>query len=142
MKTIFAIAAALSATLLLTACVQPGAGAVSDTPSIEGAWSVAEIDGAAIPASVPVTAVFSGDGRVGGVSGCNNYGGNYSYKRGVVTVTEVSMTQMACMDEQRMEVEAKFHQRFTGELTAASLPDGALSLNAGAGSLVLRREAK
>lgn len=141
MKAILKIAAALSASLLSASCAQSGAGAAGVYPAIEGSWLVAEIDGAAVPAGVPVTALFSDDGKVSGIGGCNHYGGSYSYQHGVVTVNAVSMTKMACMDENRMDIEAKFHQRFNGDLKAATLPDGALSLGADAGSLVLRREA-
>lgn len=120
-----------------TACAQT-AGA-SDHPDIHGAWTVTEIDGAAVPEGVPADATFSADGRVSGVAGCNRYGGNYVYKDSVVTIGETVMTEMACVDDGRMEIEAKFHARFSGSLSVAAAPDGSLVLNDDKGGLVLRK---
>jgi putative lipoprotein len=126
-----------AAALGATACAQMASG--GDHTDILGAWTVAEIDGAAIPDGVPVDATFSADGRVSGASGCNRYGGSYVYKRGVVTISETFMTEMACIEDGRMGLEAKFHNRFSGALSAAAAPDGSLILTDDEGGLVLRK---
>ncbi len=112
-----------------------------DHPSVLGAWDVTEIDGAAVPDGAPVNATFSADGKVGGVSGCNHYGGDYVYKKGVVTISATYMTEMACVDEGRMELEAKFHNRFSGDLAVSAAPDGSLVLKDDDGGVVLRKTA-
>jgi putative lipoprotein len=118
-------------------CAQAPGGA--GAPSILGEWAVTEIDGVAVPADAAVTATFGSDGKVGGVSGCNHYGGDYVYKKGVVTIRAVYMTEMACLDEGRMDLETKFHNRFAGALAVAAAPDGSLALSDEDGRLVLRR---
>lgn len=136
MKRASSVIAAIAALLGAAACAQtPAAG---DHPPIVGAWDVAAIDGAAVPAGVTATVVFAEDGQVSGVGGCNRYGGRYSYAGGVVTVSELFATKMACMEPNKMDVETKFHQRFTGDLKVALSSEGALTLGADAGSLVLR----
>jgi heat shock protein HslJ len=120
-----------------TACAQTAGG--GDNPEILGAWTVIGIDGAAVPEGVPADATFSADGRSSGVAGCNRYGGNYVYKDSVITIGETVMTEMACVDDGRMEIEAKFHARFSGSLSVAAAQDGSLVLKDDKGGLVLRK---
>jgi len=129
---------ASAAATLAAACAQgPGGGG----PSIAGLWAVAEIDGAAVPPDVPVTVNFAVDGRVSGTSGCNQYGGEYVYRKGVLTIGQTFTTEMACIDDYRMELESKFHNRFSGDLSVSASPDGALLLGAKEAGLVLRKAA-
>jgi putative lipoprotein len=134
----FSLLLAQAAILIVApGCAQNPGGA--NEPSILGSWTVTEIDGAAVPAGAPVNATFAADGKVSGTSGCNNYGGEYVYKKGVVTISAVYMTEMACLDEGRMDLETKFHNRFAGALAVAAAPDGSLALSDDDGRLVLRK---
>lgn len=123
----------------LAACA-PSAGDAAG-PALLGDWTITEIDGTPTPDGVDVSARFSEDGRVGGASGCNTYGGEYAYKGAVLTISQVAQTEMACMDDRRMETETKFHKRFSGALDVAAGPDGALVLSDEEGRIVMRRRA-
>lgn len=137
MKRASSAIAAIAALLGVAACAQtPAAG---DHPPIVGAWDVTAIDGDAVPEGAPVNAAFSADGKVSGVSGCNHFGGDYAYRNGVVTISQTYMTEMACVDEGRMALEARFHNRFSGALSVKLAPDGSLQLDDDEGGLVLRR---
>ena len=126
-----------AAVMIAAACAQTS----GDDPAILGAWNVAEIDGAAVPDGAAVNATFSADGTVGGTSGCNRYGGDYRYGKGLITIGQTVMTEMACVDDGRMELEARFHNRFSGALSVTASPDGALVLSDEEGGLVLRKPA-
>lgn len=129
--------AAVAALLGVAACAQTSTA--GDHPAILGAWDVTAIDGAAVPEGAPVNATFAADGKVSGVSGCNHFGGDYVYRNSVVTISQTYMTEMACVDEGRMQLETKFHNRFSGPLSVKLAPDGSLQLEDGEGGLVLRR---
>ncbi len=127
----------LAALLAAASCAQSGSNA---QPDIRGAWTVIEIDGTPIPADVPVTVNFAEGGQINGVGGCNHYGGTYAYKNGVVTISQMIMTEMACMAEERMGLEAKFHYRMQDDLNVSLQPDGALELRDEEGRLLMRRQ--
>lgn len=58
----------------------------------------------------PVTIEFTAD-RVGGTAACNGYGGTFDASTGSLTISELSITEMACdppetMDLERVYIEA------------------------------------
>lgn len=135
----FRHAPSAGALLILAGCAQVGDNAAA--PSILGAWRVTQIDGATISPDIPVTMEFGPDSRVAGVGACNRYGGRYEYAKGVLTLREIFMTKMACLDDDRMGVEARFHARLGGDLKAAAQGEAGLVLTDEAGGLVLERMA-
>jgi len=90
------------------AATQPVAPAGTDLADTK--WKLVDMGGpaATMPAlgDANVTLEFA-DGRVGGNSGCNTYGGGYELANGQIKFGEMLSTMMAC-DEDRMLVESSY----------------------------------
>lgn len=125
MKITALIGAAVLVGATLAACgdSEPGAGgSITDV-----VWQLTggTVDGAALTpiTGAPVTITFTADGTVGGISACNSYGGSFVVDGSDLTFPEpLFQTEMACMDDGVMELEAAFLgalARATG-FTAAS----------------------
>lgn len=65
-----------------------------------------------------ITMNIHADGKLGGRSGCNSYGGSYSFEDGKLKIGDLISTMMAC-DEPSMQ----FEQRFWKTLQGASVFD-------------------
>lgn len=59
------------------------------------------------PVASRTTLVVNTDGKLGGNSGCNVYGGTYSVEKGKLKITDVISTMMAC-DEPSPQFERAF----------------------------------
>lgn len=99
----------VSLALILAAC---GGGDPNSQPGDPtGGWQLVSglVDGQQINpiASHPVTIEFK-DGRVGGTSACNSYGGEYTVEGSAVTIGEIAMTEMACFPENVMSLESQY----------------------------------
>jgi heat shock protein HslJ len=96
--------------LVLLACTpeaSPSASPVPAGPVLAGtSWGLQSIGGTALPAGVTVTLDMTAD-QVGGISGCNHYGGPYAVDGNTITFGPQSMTEMACLEPQ-MAVEAAY----------------------------------
>ena len=75
----------------LTSFGLPGA----ESPVVEGA---------------DVTLKFGPDGRAGGSSGCNSYGGDYRVQNDRITFGQIVSTKRACVDERANEQEQRYFQ--------------------------------
>jgi heat shock protein HslJ len=73
-------------------------------------WQLAEFGPAdAIQtASGEVTLIFSPGNIIGGVGGCNSYGGSYTFDGTAFSVSNVASTEMACADNSLMQLESAF----------------------------------
>lgn len=80
-------------------------------PFGEGTWRlvVGEVDGTplALVATHPVTLRVDGD-TVGGTSACNSYGGTLRLDGNRASIDEIYMTEMACIEDGVMELEAAY----------------------------------
>jgi heat shock protein HslJ len=94
-RILAAIAVALLAPLLLTACGEDDAAAGTGPAAVEGIpWVLAS--GAGHGAGTPApTATFEG-GRVTGTTGCNRYTGTYAIDGGRMTIDPGATTLKAC----------------------------------------------
>jgi heat shock protein HslJ len=94
--------------VLLAGC-GGGPGAQAD-PLANTRWRLAAIGGADLPAlaSTPVTLEFDGEGKAGGNSGCNSYGGSYEASGERITFRDIASTLMACTDPGVMELEQAY----------------------------------
>lgn len=108
--TIVALIAGSS--LAMTACADGGDKGSGASGTLEGVTWV--LDRASIDALVPdapadarVDARFE-DGQVSGRSGCNTYGGGYEVGGDALTFDTLGGTEMACMPESLMDLEAAF----------------------------------
>jgi heat shock protein HslJ/uncharacterized lipoprotein YbaY len=115
----------------LTGC----GGASADL--LDGAWSVTEVSGEALPAEAGVTLVMDGPGsRVFGKGGCNNYNAGFTLTGEGLSFSPAASTMMACPDDQ-MAREQAFHQALASVDGFDFAADGALELRS-AGTVVIR----
>lgn len=69
-----------------------------------------------VVAGTTVTAKFGEDGRVGGSTGCNTYGGTYEVRGDTISFGRLISTRRACLDQNANEQE----RRFLASLEAAN----------------------
>jgi heat shock protein HslJ len=104
-----------------------------DAPSLDGtAWTLASLPGTAPVAGATPTAQFEG-GRIAGTDGCNRYTGSYEAVGGVLRVSRLASTMMACAPDVAAQAKA-----FTDALTGAGtfrIVDGRLELLATDGTV-------
>ncbi len=105
MKTRLAVltSAAILVLLLVPAC---SIGALKD-PLNGTAWTLTSINNSPPLENTTVTVEFK-DGKIGGSSGCNSYGGFFKVSGEKITTDSIAMTLMACMDQGAMAQEQAF----------------------------------
>jgi len=128
--------------LLFLACQpKPAAGDNAKTMAnlpIPSAWELVscEIDGKMVPAANDKAFVAIRDGEIGGHTGCNSFGGEWSGKPGSMKIPGVMSTKMYCEDcaaQERVILDL-----FNG--TVAAAVDGkSLTLKGQDAKLLLRR---
>lgn len=106
--------------LLLSAC---SGGSLKD-PLNGTAWALTSIDDTSPLENTSVTIEFT-DGKIGGSSGCNSYGGSYKLSGEKFSTDSIAMTLMACMDSGVMEQESAFLDHLQNAQTY-KLADGQL----------------
>jgi putative lipoprotein len=105
MKTKQAISTLVIALLLflLASC----GGITLNDPLNGTAWTLTSINNSPPLENTTVTVEFK-DGKIGGSSGCNSYGGFYKVSGEKITTDSIAMTLMACMDQGVMAQEQAF----------------------------------
>lgn len=129
-KKIFVLG--LATAVLMTGCGSIGGEALQleDT-----SWKLVELDGQPILPNSEVTIQFD-EGKAGGSSGCNSYNGEYTLEAdGSIQFGPMASTMMAC-EQGLMDQEINFFQTLV-EVTAAEIDDGRLTMEDGAGSVLL-----
>jgi putative lipoprotein len=95
-----------------------------------GEWRLASynfIDKVAYPIDkMTITLNVREDGRLGGKSGCNSYGGGYTVEDNKLKLTGMFSTRMAC-EEMRMSFEGRF-LAVLGAADTFSLENGELTI--------------
>jgi heat shock protein HslJ len=134
---------ALFAALVLTACggSSPGSSA-SVTPTTPAApdtlsgtsWKAITVAGQAVVVGHEPTATFTA-AEVAGTTGCNSYGGGYTYADGKIAFMPLRMTMMGCIGPIG-EVEGRFTAAMSGATTAAVDAQGQLIIDGAAGAIV------
>jgi heat shock protein HslJ len=116
--------------------------AAATTDALTGNWTLVSYGPADAPVPLPegveVTANFA-NGTVSGRSGCNNYTATYVLMGDVLTITPGISTMMACEDPQ-MKVETEYMAALAA-VTGYALPEGGLSLQFGAGQVLVFKAA-
>jgi heat shock protein HslJ len=110
--------------LALSACstmAAPGPAPAPPSADLVSNWSIAAIDGEAIPPSDAYHLQFGTDGRVSGQAGCNRFSGPYTEVDDAITMGPFAVTRMAC-PEPRMTHERKVLEFLSG-LVRSSRPD-------------------
>jgi heat shock protein HslJ len=84
----------------------------------------------------PVTLQFGADGRFGGNSGCNLYGGSYQVQGTSLALSDIASTLRACLDDRITQQEGHYlgalrlvrQYSLVGTRLTLSSPDGATVL--------------
>lgn len=61
-----------------------------------------------VGAEVTITLYFNADGDTGGLGGCNRYGARYQVQDNTLSFSRIVRTQIACADEQVMQLEQQY----------------------------------
>jgi heat shock protein HslJ len=69
-------------------------------------WVPLEIDGVAVPEGAGLSLQVSFDGKVEGTTGCSRFTGTADLDAGVMQFGPLAVTEMACLEPERMEREA------------------------------------
>ena len=102
-------------------------------------WVVEDVEGRGVIDGSRVTLSFSADGRVAGLSGCNNYSGGYELAGDQLRITEpLAVTRRLCPPA-LMTQEERVLAALTGDLGVTTDSTGALVLTGSAGSSLLAR---
>lgn len=106
---------ALSATLMLGACMPDGAnsggGSTPPASPVSDLWNTAWVaeSVAGKPVNPPGAITLNFDaGNVGGSGGCNSYRGSVTAKDGAIKFGMLASTMMACLDPGRMQQESAY----------------------------------
>ena len=103
-------------------------------PELEGkTWKLAAINGQPPVAGSQATISFSG-GKVGGSTGVNQFGGNYSASGSTLTLSDISSTLMASTDPALNDQEQKILGALQGQI-AYRVSGNQLELVSGATTL-------
>jgi len=119
--------------LTLTACA-------GNNISLEGtAWQLVDFAGKPLLLDYQPTMSFE-EGRVGGNSSCNTYGGEYTVKGDSIEFGMLMSTMMACADTAAMDQEQEYLS-FLGGVDRWEMSDGRLFLfNASGEALVFEQQ--
>ncbi|MDO5654910.1 MAG: META domain-containing protein [Flavobacteriaceae bacterium] len=97
--------------IMFTACGSLGPTAETHVSSLKGIWTLQYEKNSQLGLSnEPVTLSFdqNSPSEIGGFSGCNLYGGNYTYSGdGMIKFSEIFSTKRACPD---LDIENKFFE--------------------------------
>ena len=73
------------------------------------------------------------DGQVGGLGGCNHYGGEYQISGNTITIDKLYMTEMACMSPEGVMDQESTYLQFLGGAQRFEIVNGQLQIYRSAG---------
>ncbi len=111
--------------LVMVRVAKPAAKA---PPLAATSWLVETMGAAAIISGHEPQISFSGDGRISGTTGCNQFFGTYTQTGSRVAFSGVGMTKMACLDDGIMAQEIAFGAILSGEAEASIDAHGNLTI--------------
>lgn len=79
---------------------------------------------------------FSAEGRAGGFSSCNSYGGSFTQSGNRITFGDLISTMKACAEPAISAQESGLYAALKGTVTAASGADGKVLLTGGNGTVI------
>ena len=110
---------------LLTAC--GGSGAAGNDPLDGTSWELwAYRKTKPIPGSI-ITATFE-DGKVSGSGGCNTYFGSYQVDGENITISELAITEMACMEPEGVMDQESLIMEYLGDAQRFELQENRLMI--------------
>lgn len=87
-------------------------------------WVPLLIDGRPVPKDAGLSLTLAFDGKVSGTTGCNRFTGTAWMDAGEVTFDPLAVTEMACLDPERMEREAAYLKALTEVRRFIASPEG------------------
>lgn len=112
--------------------------ATSDTRLLGAEWTAVELNGAPLTAGSTITLAFADGGGLSGSGSCNRFGGAWTLAGDRLTTTAGGATRRACPLPIMQQEQAFFAT--LGRVTGFAIgPDGALSLTAGATTVLRAR---
>jgi heat shock protein HslJ len=124
----------LATVLLLSvaACALPG---LPTGDPLEGtSWRLVTLGGAGLIPSTQITATFE-ERQVHG-SACNSYGGSYKVSGDKITLSELYMTEMACVDPQGIMEQERRYLEMLGMAQTFKLSASQLQIFAAGGEVL------
>ncbi|NLX37301.1 MAG: META domain-containing protein [Chloroflexi bacterium] len=109
---------------LMAGCIGPGG--LKGDPLAGTSWTLAQLGDAVALQGSEVTLQFD-EGGVGGLAGCNHYGGEYAVDGHGLTLGPLHSTLMACADEHITAQEGRYLQAL-GQVERFELKGGRLYL--------------
>ncbi len=98
------------------------------------AWKAISVAGQPVVAGHEPTATFTA-AEVAGTTGCNSYGGGYTFTDGTIAFGPLRMTLMGCIGPIG-DVEGRFTAAMSGATSVVTDAQGRLVLDGTAGSIV------
>jgi heat shock protein HslJ len=131
----------LSVVTLLALAACSGTGPTVEDPLDGTSWVLVGYGLAAVLPVTEITATFE-DGQVGGSSGCNTYGGSYEVKGESISVTEIFVTEMACMDPEGVMEQEQTYLEYLSGVTTFRVSEGQLQMTRPDGETLTFRPAE
>ena len=100
--------------LLLVGVLQSCSKSVTSNNLVNTKWVLAVWPGKTLPTTAKATLIFDSEGRIGGKSFCNGYGGNTSFENGGIKFSQIFGTKMYC------EEVGDAENKFTADLAAVN----------------------
>jgi heat shock protein HslJ len=82
------------------------------------------IDGQPVPEDAGLSLNVTFDGKVSGTTGCNRFTGTAGMDAGELTFEPLAVTEMACLDPERMAREAAYLKALSETRWFIASPDG------------------
>lgn len=131
-----AIAAPLAGLALFAGLALAGCAPVRPAAADDGAMRLVRMNGA--DAAPGITLRLADDGSFSGHGGCNGYSGRNAETPPEFRSVEVMQTLMACVDQNVMEREARYHDALT-KARRITETDGGVTLTGDGVELVYER---
>ena len=87
-------------------------------------WVPLEIDGVAVPEGAGVSLEIGFDGSVKGTTGCSRFAGKAEMDAGELVIGPLAVTEMACLEPDRMEREAAYLKALAEVRWFVAAPEG------------------
>ena len=135
-RRVAVVTLAVTILLSLAACGWPG---LPGGDPLEGTSWVLLVYGGTSP--IPQTQITLGfdHGQVGGSAGCNTYGGSYGVSGDRITLSDLYMTEMACLDPPGVMDQEQEYLRLLGKTQTFQVTNGQLQLFTSDGQALIYR---
>ena len=134
--------AVVAAVLVLFA----GVACATEPPFEDEEWVLESYGIQGIPQAVitgtNITATFdSSDDTVNGSAGCNSYSANYEAEHDVLVISQIAMTEMACLEPEGITEQEQHYVRALGTSGRYDYQDGQLKIFYSPGEVLIFKQA-